>query len=569
MLPPQLQHDFRNFLYALWKYLQLPSPTPIQYDIAHFVQHGPKRRMVMAARGVGKSWITYAYGLWSLAVDPEDERVLIVSANADKAIEGSTFVQRLIQSWDLLSYLRPRDNQRYAVTGFDVGPSKPHPAPSLRAVGIGGQLTGGRARKIIADDVEIPKNSLTQIMRDRLAEQVKEFDALIYPDVGEIIYLGTPQSEQTLYLQLPDRGYSVRVWPARYPRDVARYGDRLAPFITDALSAQPTIAGTPTEPLRFGEQDLQERELSYGRSGFAMQFMLDPSVGDGDRYPLKLRDLLVMSLDSEAAPARVIHGSDPNRVAQDIPAVGLQGDRWYRPAFISDGDYMPYQGVVMAIDPAGRGGDELAFAVVAQLNAYLYVLDCQGLKGGYSEENLKHLALQAKRWKVKHIVVEENFGDGMFSKLLEPQLAAAEYPCVIEEVKHSIQKERRIIDTLEPVVSTHRLIINESLARRDLENYNGYPLETAHRYQLFHQFTRITKDRGSLAKDDRLDVLAIAVGYFVEAMSRNVAKLAEERLDALRHQDYLKFMRSAGLSNKLPKANYMATTLGHVRSRGR
>lgn len=38
-----LARDFRNFLYVVWKHLNLPDPTPVQYDIAHFMQHGPRR----------------------------------------------------------------------------------------------------------------------------------------------------------------------------------------------------------------------------------------------------------------------------------------------------------------------------------------------------------------------------------------------------------------------------------------------------------------------------------------------------------------------------------------------
>jgi len=40
-----------------------------------------------------------------------------------------------------------------------------------------------------------------------------------------------------------------------------------------------------------------------------------------------------------------------------------------------------------------------------------------------------------------------------------------------------------------------------------------------HRYQLFFQLTRITRDKGALAKDDRLDALAMAVAYWAKALS--------------------------------------------------
>ena len=69
-VPEQLK-DFRNFLFVVWKHLGLPNPTKLQYDIADFMQSGPKRGLVMAFRGVGKSWICSAYVVHQLLLDPK------------------------------------------------------------------------------------------------------------------------------------------------------------------------------------------------------------------------------------------------------------------------------------------------------------------------------------------------------------------------------------------------------------------------------------------------------------------------------------------------------------------
>ena len=66
-----LQEDFKLFLQALWSELDLPSPTRAQYAIADYLQHGPKRLQIQAFRGVGKSWITGAFVLWTLFKDSE------------------------------------------------------------------------------------------------------------------------------------------------------------------------------------------------------------------------------------------------------------------------------------------------------------------------------------------------------------------------------------------------------------------------------------------------------------------------------------------------------------------
>lgn len=553
--------DFRNFMFVLWKELGLRSPTGVQYDIASFLQRGPKRRIVQAFRGIGKSWITAGFAMWRLARNP-NERILVISANEERAVQFTTFCRRLIREVPFLRHLEPPKGARDSALSFDVAGSMAHQSPSLRAAGITGQITGGRASLIIADDVEVPKNSLTQLQRDRLAELVKEFDAILMsPDdlksiglqQGEIVYLGTPQTEATLYRTLEGRGYVTRIWPARYPNAKRQlsYGSRLAPWLMGHLQADPPLGdacggrGAPTEPSRFPDLDLLEREASYGRSGFSLQFMLDPSLSDEDRYPLKLRDLITMDLDTKMGPISVIWGSGPEQERKDVACPGMSGDRYYRPIWVSKENYVPYQGVVMAVDPAGRGGDELGYAIVAQLNGFLFLLRCRGLRGGYSDSNLEALAKEAKRYGVNEVVVESNFGDGMFTTLLSPWLTKI-HPCAVEEVHSSAQKERRIIDTLEPVMNQHRLIVCSSVIRSDQDNYNEYAEESATRYQLFYQMSRITKDKGALAKDDRIDVLAMAVARWVQVLDKDTDKAEAEHREALLNAEVDKFIESFG-----------------------
>lgn len=526
-----MRGDFKVFLWAIWIELGLPPPTRMQYDIADYLQHGPRRRMVQAFRGVGKSWITAAYVLWRLWLDP-NERILVVSASKDRSDAFSVFLKRLIGDIEWLRYLTPdpAKGHRDSNIAFDVGPSDAHQAPSVRSVGITGQLTGGRASIIIADDVEVPKNSLTVTMRDKLSEAVKEFDAVLMSaadlaEMGrerpsEVIYLGTPQTIMSMYNQLPGRGYDVRIWPARYPspKVAKQYGPALAPIISEDLILNPGLAsdcggrGAPADPKRFGDTDLMEREASYGRSGFALQFMLDTSLSDANKYPLKLADLMVMDLSPKIGPVNVAWGSSSEQLmpGQDtpggLPVVGLPGDRLFRPMYI-DKDFLDYQGVVMAIDPSGRGGDETGYAVVAMLHGTLFTLAVGGLKGGYDPETLKALASLAKQWGVKKIIIESNFGDGMFTQLFKPVLLLVGYPCTCEEVHSSVQKEQRIIDTMEPILNQHRMVVNSAVFKKDFETEEA-------EYQALYQMTRITRDKGCLKRYDRLDAWAMAVTYW-------------------------------------------------------
>ena len=532
--------DFRNFLFVVWSHLNLPEPTPVQYDIAEYLQSDEKRIVIEAFRGAGKSYITSAFACHQLYLNPE-VKILVVSASKIRADDFSTFTMRLIQDMPLLQHLAPKEGQRQSKISFDVGPASASHSPSVKSAGITGQLAGSRADIIIADDIEIPNNSLTQTMRDKISEAVKEFDAVLKPD-GRVVYLGTPQTEMSLYELLPERGYKVRIWPSRFPSGTIKYGGKLAPFISDKINKDSEITGQPTDPKRFSDSDLLERELSYGRSGFNLQFMLDTSLSDANRYPLKLEDLCIMDVDNDKAPEKIVWGRDKDKIV-DIPNVGLPGDFYYKP-LDTVGDYVDYTGSVLAIDPSGRGKDETAFAVVKMLNGVLHLIDFGGIEGGYDENVLKTISVLAQKYKVNYIIIESNFGDGMFTELLKPVLTKV-YPVTIEEIKHNIQKEKRIIDVLEPVMNQHRLVVDRKALERDYSSVQHYPPEKQAKYMLAYQMTRITREKGALVHDDRIDVLSMAVAYWVEQMAADVDKEIKVRKDKLLDEELERFMDNA------------------------
>ena len=107
--------------------------------------------------------------------------------------------------------------------------------------------------------------------------------------------------------------------------------------------------------------------------------------------------------------------------------------------------------------------------------------------------------------------------DGLFSSLLKPVVNSI-YPCGMEDVKQSKQKELRVIDTLEPVMDQHRLIIDKGLVERDLRKATT---DNKISYSLFYQLTHITKDRGSLVHDDNIDVLALVVAQWMRILVQN------------------------------------------------
>lgn len=519
--------DFRNFLFLVWQELGLPEPTESQYGMADALQ-GPEDRIVlMAFRGAGKSWVTSVFCAFLLYHDPL-LNILVVSAAGDRAKEFTTFCLLIFEKIPWLNHLHPDNGGRglrALKTAFDVTGAGAAHAPSIKSVGITGQMAGSRADWIIADDVEIPNNSATPMMRERLSELVKEFDAIVKPG-GRVIFLGTPQSQESLYSLLPRRGYATWIWPARYPtkREEAIYGESLAPELRANLIQNPHLglplygldkdSGEPTD-RRFPEDELLKRALSYGRSGFRLQFLLDCSLTDADKHPLKLDDLIVMGVSTGSFPEIVQWGSEPNLEVRDYPSRGFPGDRLHRPRMVA-GNFVASTTSVLALDPAGRGLDELAVGVVHGLGGKLFGTRIKGFRGGHTPENLQAIADLAKSERVNEVLIEENFSDGTWTTLLTPYLMKT-YPVTITPVKHHTQKEKRIIEALEPVLNQHRLVLSQKLLDDDLELPKDQP-DLAHTYSLLYQLTHITPDRGSLVHDDRIDVLAMAVLHLAKQL---------------------------------------------------
>jgi hypothetical protein len=545
-----MQEDFKVFLQALWMELNLPNPTRAQYAIADYLQHGPKRLQIQAFRGVGKSWITGAFVLWTLFNDAE-KKIMIISASKERADNMSIFLQKLIIETPWLSHLKPgSDDARWSRISFDVNCS-PHQAPSVKSVGITGQLTGSRADLMILDDIEVPGNSMTEFMREKLLQLCTEAESILTPkDDSRILFLGTPQTSFTVYRRLAERSYRPFVWPARYPRNTTGYDGLLAPQLQEDIDngAEPWAVTDD----RFNDDDLVEREASMGRSNFMLQFMLDTSLSDADKYPLKMADLVVTAVNPTSAPDGVIWCSDPRNCLKDLPTVGLPGDYFYSPMQLQ-GDWLPYSETICSVDPSGRGSDETAAAFISQRNGFLYLQEMRAYRDGYSDKTLLDILRVCKKYKATKLVIESNFGDGIVAELFKKHLQQIKYGMDIEEVRANVRKEDRIIDTLEPVMNQHRLIVDKSVVDWDYTSNPDEPPEKRLQYMLFYQLSRMCREKGAIKHDDRIDCLAQGVKYFTDTLAIS----AQEEINQRKREEW-NDMLDAFLEDPQAMTNHLA-----------
>jgi len=580
----EMYPEFVDFCRDAFNYIGF-SLTWMQADIAMFMQHGPAEQMVQAQRGEAKSTIACFYGVWELIQDPS-KRIMLVSGAEDKAKENGILMKRLIMQWDVLDYMRPDKGagDRTSDLEFDVhwslrGVEK---SASVNCLGLTGSLQGYRADVLIPDDIETTKNGLTATGREHIALLSREFSSIVTH--GRIMYLGTPQTRESIYNGLPRRGYTVRIWPGRFPsaEEEERYGEYLAPSIAERMvllgdkcrsgKGLDGSRGWSTDPERYTEQDLCKKELDQGPEGFQLQFMLDTTLSDAMRQQLKLRDLIIGEFSIDNVPERLSWAADKKlrlEIPQDFP---LAKAEMYLPAFISE-HFAPIQSITMTVDPASDGGDELAFAIGGVVGPYMHLLAVGGFKGGFAEDNLERLVQLVQQFGVRGVLVERNMGAGAVTQLIQNYFNSIDpvtgkrrvQGCGVDERWASGQKEKRIIDTLRPIIQRHRLVVHKAAMDMDLELLKQYPMDKRATRSFFHQLHSITTDKGSLEKDDRLDA--------VEALARELVGflVVDEELEQRKREakEFKNFLNDPlGSASRKPKPQGTKRSHRAIKRRG-
>ena len=542
-------HNFGEFAEVGMRLLGF-STTGMQLDIAMYMADKTygRKKMVQAQRGEAKSTLAALYAVWCLIQNPS-HRVIVVSGGESQASDVAILIIRIIEQWHLLCWMRPDSSlgDRTSKEKYDLHCSLKgiEKSASIHCVGITANLQGKRADLILVDDIETAKNSMTQAMRDTLLHLSKDFAAICTH--GDTLYLGTPQTKDSIYKTLPSRGYHIRIWPGRYPNaeELPRYTEgTLAPYVTEPLALDPTLGsgygidgsrGAPTDAERYDEDALIEKELDFGPEGFGLQFMLDTTLTDALRTRIRLSDLLVGDYSADSAPEQIHWSSEPRCVLTDLPKT-VEQFTLYKPAATS-ADYMPYQHKVMIIDPAGNGGDEVAFAIGAVSNSYIHLLTVGGLRGGMTEENMDTLVTLALEFGVTDVKVEANMGHGVVASLLIRHCEKRDISGLgFEDFYAKGQKERRIIDTISPVTRRHKLVVHRRAIEDDHNYCQQHALDKRTITSAFYQLANITYDRGCLAKDDRADCIQGIVMFLVGMLAVDDAKEAFKRKEEARYE---------------------------------
>jgi hypothetical protein len=496
--PQEVLEDFRNHLYFSFKYLGLGEPTAKQYAMGYRLQAGDRNFILQAGRGDGKSVIMAAYVSWLLLKDP-NITILILSAAADRAIKFVSQVRMVLTQVPYMRHLEPQEFDKDSAFGFNVHiRTKFSQDLSVTARGITSQITGLHADVIVCDDIEIPENSDSPQAREKLWDRCLELENVINKhDQSMVRFLGTPQSKDSVYNRLGGI-YKIIKFPAVMP-DLGNPED--VEDVDEYILSLNLDTDESTQPERFPTEKLREIEGKVGPTNFDLHYRLKTTSADIKKYPLRLDDLVVMDIDPEVFPVKVVHAKSV--VNRRVSSMGMKGDLVYEPMHIEP-KFVEYGQTVMFIDPSGRGADETAICVASFAHGYIVIHELTGIQGGYDNETMMKICKLVNQYGLNMIRYESNYGDGMFGKILQPVIAQNCGPVAIEEYRVSGSKEGRIVSTLEPIMAQHRLVMDTEVIQ-DKENQV--------------QITRMQNKRGALKHDDRVDVLSAAVSYWTEALA--------------------------------------------------
>lgn len=561
--------DFRTFAEDMMRELGF-ALTDIQADIGSFMAKGGKYIMVQAQRGQAKTTIAACYAVWSLIHSPA-HRILIVSAGGTQANEISTLIVRMVLQVEVLECLRPDKmaGDRTSTEAFDVHHSLKglDKSPSVACMGIEANMQGKRADLLIADDVESSKNGTTATQRARILHLTKDFTSI--NSKGRIIWLGTPQTLDSIYNSLPARGVKIRIWPGRYPTvaQMAHYKEYLAPSLLLAIEADPSLQtgggllgdqGQAIDKVILDEDTLQAKELDQGEAYFQLQHMLNTQLMDALRNPLKLEHIVSMRFAGDKFPMSVVRGMTPDRL-QEHHVAGYPF-RTMSPHEVGK-DVASLQSRWAYIDPAagGANADETSWAIGGLLNSSIFLQSAGGIPGGYDDEKMEHLAKLLAYWRVDGVTIEKNMGFGAFAAVFTPVLRK-HWKCQIDEDLVTGQKEARIINTLAPIIGRGALIVSDEVIEEDSRLVQRYTASLQQSYSLFYQLGKITRERDSLVHDDRADALEGLCRHFQHALAVDSAK-AIERQRLKEHEALMK--DPLGYNRSKPPQRQFGSLLRH------
>ena len=492
------------------------------------------RTLILASRNSAKSTLTTLYLTWRLFLDPTLS-ILMVSKSAALAKRNLRTVRTYIDRCQLLEPLRPTDDEIDAAEGFEVPGSREllSGARSFSSLGRTGQITGMRADLVVSDDIE-GRDDNTPEKADALNEMIGELEHVLNPN-GRVIWLGTPQSQYTVYARLLKDETVHSVKACMFEQD----------FIGGAGKGQGVEVLLHSRwPYRFSDEDLAKKRKSVTKREWNLHWALEIDTKLMDDRPLKIAGFVVADLDPRATQAALSY-SPGGEVLHDLNRwSAAPGDHWTAAAEVSK-DQRPYILTLAAIDPASglAGRDAIGLAIISVTQGgQAVVRHVEGVRGESQLQCIKDIAATLQKFGVQRMAVEEK-ADSLFGASLATALQQRQWPITLEQIKAGTQsKGERIVSTLSPALSAGRLVLPRALVNTD------------HVGEMVQQMMGVTWDNKIRSKhDDIIDALSHAVSLVKDTVMSDASGMKA----AARQMDYEKLRDLPIRKGGVPEGGYV------------
>lgn len=428
---------------ALWYQKNNWIIPEVHFKIFDFLEdeeqwNNPNRAKVLLLwRGIGKSTITDIWVAYKITKNPA-LRFLFLSADKETAKKSSQDILSILQNHPFSSHLigkRILGRTEVRKDQFFVHGSSDNRNPTVRALGILSNITGGRADYIIYDDVEVPKNSGNDSKRHDLRKKISESNHLLVPEIGRKLFIGTYHDTESIYDEQINN-------EARYLR---------VPLLEHIRGEFPYITGISQWPERFSDKWIANKQKeSSSKAEFYSQYLLIPasindSILDPSRFNVYQGEIEYRTVNGRA------YAKLKDKVLRSVSC-------WWDPSMSK-----------------ARSDDSVVAIVYSDEDGNFYVHRTQAVKGDTDQQCIQVRELAVKN-NVPLVCVETNGIGALLPPMLIKHLHGTGVGVDGVFTNQANTKNTRIIMAFETALYAGRIFIHQSVADgkflRQIQDFN-------------------------------------------------------------------------------------------------
>lgn len=454
--------------FLLWADRQRWTVPDVHVQACDWLEHRGALAVMQCFRGFAKSTILAVYNAWRYYGDPA-YRILHQSESDGTAYKTSRDTQNVLRHHPLTRGMLP-DGQGTVEQWWVNGANDSRNA-SMYAKGILSNVTSSRADEVQNDDVEVPRNIQTPEAREKLRYRLGEQTHILVPG-GRQLYVGTPHTHETLYDDAKALGADVLV--IRMFRDAHRI-DKAEPSQRVPFAPELVFSGIGQGARRLQPgQDYTFKDGALSLTA-AIGDLVDVYAGcawperfDAEELTKRRRKCRTLNeWDSQyqlhAKPVREVR-IDPERITPYEVAAELRYANGGVGMFLGSAQIV---GASLRWDPSsGKLKSDVSAAALTLQDAagrrYLHrVLTLTGDVAVFDDGGKAIVGGQV--WQLCNLVEElqlprislETNGIGGFAPaVLKAALKQRRLRCGVKEITSTTAKNKRILETLEPLILT-------------------------------------------------------------------------------------------------------------------